>query len=170
MTVDYRTRLTDMHYDNRNGRLKNLPFFLDKTVYMMYTIGVYREYTERRDSMKDGKLAEKESRFAEIIWENEPMPIQQLIALSGREFGWDRTTTYTVLRRLTNKGLFLNDNQTVRAVISREEYYAKQGEQFIEDAFDGSLPAFIAAFTSRKNLTEKEIAEIRQMIDELKGE
>ncbi len=120
--------------------------------------------------MKDGKLAEKESRFAEIIWENEPMPIQQLITLSGREFGWDRTTTYTVLRRLTKKGLFLNDNQTVRAVISREEYYAKQGEQFIEDAFDGSLPAFIAAFTSRRNLTGKEIAEIRQMIDELKGE
>lgn len=120
--------------------------------------------------MNDGKLAAKESRFAEIIWKNEPLSIQQLIGLSQQEFGWDRTTTYTVLRRLTKQGLFCNENQTVRALISRDEYYAKQGERLIDEAFDGSLPAFLAAFTAQKDLTKKEIDEIRRMIDRLKEE
>ena len=83
--------------------------------------------------------------------------------------GWKRTTAHNVLRRLCDKGLFRNDNGTVTSLISREEFYAMQSRQFVEDTFEGSLPAFLAAFTKDRSLTTEEAAKIRKMIDEAEG-
>lgn len=106
-----------------------------------------------------------EARFADIVWQNAPLSTKELVALCEKELNWKRTTTYTVLKKLCERGIFLTENATVTANISREEFYAMQSERFVDDTFDGSLPAFIAAFTSRKRLDEKELDEIRRMID-----
>ena len=111
------------------------------------------------------KLGEMEARFADLIWEHAPIRSGELTKLCEQKFDWKRTTTYNVLRKLCDKGIFQNQNGSVSALISRQEFYAAQGEAIVEEAFDGSLPAFIAAFTKRKALTAEEIAEIRQMID-----
>lgn len=111
------------------------------------------------------KLGIVESRFADIIWSHEPIASGELAKLCEEKLTWKRTTTYNVLRKLCDKGIFQNQNGSVSALISRQEFYAAQGEAIVEEAFDGSLPAFIAAFTKRKALTAEEIAEIRQMID-----
>ena len=111
------------------------------------------------------KLGVVESRFADLIWSHEPIASGELAKLCEAELTWKRTTTYNVLRKLCDRGIFQNQNGTVSALISRQEFYAAQGEAIVEEAFDGSLPAFIAAFTKRKALTAEEIAEIRQMID-----
>ncbi len=111
------------------------------------------------------KLGVVESRFADIIWSHEPIASGELAKLCEEKLTWKRTTTYNVLRKLCDKGIFQNQNGSVSALISRQEFYAAQGEAIVEEAFDGSLPAFIAAFTKRKALTAEEIAEIRQMID-----
>ena len=111
------------------------------------------------------RLGVVESRFADIIWSHAPIASGELAKLCEAELTWKRTTTYNVLRKLCDRGIFRNQNGTVSALISREEFYAAQGEAIVAEAFDGSLPAFIAAFTRRKALTAKEIAEIRQMID-----
>ena len=111
------------------------------------------------------KLGAVESRFADIIWKHEPLSTAELVKLSGKELNWKRTTTYTVLKRLSERGLFQNQSGIVTSRISREEFYSIQSERFVEETFDGSLPAFLAAFTARKELTPKEISEIRQLID-----
>ena len=116
--------------------------------------------------MKDIRLGIVEAQFADIIWKHEPLIAKKLISLCEKELNWKRTTTYTVLKRLCNKGIFKNDNGTISSILSKEEIQAMQSEQFVEDTFEGSLPAFISAFTSRKKLSTKEIAEIRKMIDE----
>ena len=115
--------------------------------------------------MDDYKLGMVESRFADIIWEHEPLPSGVLVELCQRELHWKKPTTYTVLRKLCSRGIFQNVNGVVSSILSREEFYAGQSQQVVEESFDGSLPAFIAAFTSRKQLTEEEIAQIRAMID-----
>lgn len=115
--------------------------------------------------MTDYKLGVVESRFADIIWENEPLSTNELIKLCEEKLGWKRTTTYTVLKKLSGHGIFQMKEKQVTSLISREEYYAGRSEQFVEETFKGSLPAFIAAFTKRRSLTEKEIAEIREMIE-----
>lgn len=115
--------------------------------------------------MKNYKLGVVESKFADIIWSNEPLTTAELVALCERELQWKRTTTYTVLKKLGEHGIFKLQDKIVTSLISREEYYATQSEQFVEETFDGSLPAFIAAFTKRKTLTAEEISEIRRMID-----
>ena len=107
-----------------------------------------------------------EARFADIIWENEPISSTELARRSEEMLGWKKSTTYTVLKRLCGKGIFVNNGGTVTSLISREEFYSLQSERFVEDTFNGSLPAFLAAFTARKCLTDKEIAELRRMIDE----
>ena len=99
------------------------------------------------------------------IWEHEPLPSGVLVELCQRELHWKKPTTYTVLRKLCSRGIFQNVNGVVSSILSREEFYAGQSQQVVEESFDGSLPAFIAAFTSRKQLTEEEIAQIRAMID-----
>lgn len=116
--------------------------------------------------MTDKKLGAAEARFADLIWEKEPLSTSELTALCQRELDWKRTTTYTVLKRLSDRGLFQNDGGVVTSLLSREEFYGAQSEKFVDEAFHGSLPAFIAAFTSRKRLSAKEAAEIARMIDE----
>lgn len=111
------------------------------------------------------RLGTVESRFADIIWKNEPLTTGELVLLCEKELHWKRTTTYTVLKKLSEHGFFRKQDKVVTSVISREDYYAAQSELFVEETFEGSLPAFIAAFTSRKELTEEEISEIRKMID-----
>ena len=116
--------------------------------------------------MNDYQLGAVESRFADIIWENEPMTSSELARRSEALLSWKKSTTYTVLKRLCDKGIFQNDGGTVTSRISRQEFYALQSEKFVDSAFDGSLPAFLAAFTSRKQLTAEEVAQLRRMIDE----
>lgn len=115
--------------------------------------------------MSDMKLGSVESRFADIIWRNEPLTSGQLVQLCQQELNWKKPTTYTVLRKLCERGLFKNENGTVTSLISRENFQSLQSEQFVEETFKGSLPAFIAAFTARKTLSPEEIAQIRAMID-----
>lgn len=115
--------------------------------------------------MSDRKLGAVESRFAEIIWQNEPLSSGQLVKLCEKELAWKKPTTYTVLRKLCERGIFRNQDGQVTSLLSRQEFYALQSEQFVEEAFAGSLPAFLAAFTARKPLSAEEIAQIRQMID-----
>lgn len=115
--------------------------------------------------MEDYKLGVVESRFADIIWANEPLPSRELVALCQKELNWKKPTTYTVLRKLCERGIFQNTDGLVTSLISREDFYAAQTERFVEETFDGSLPAFFAAFTKRKNLSTREIAEIRALID-----
>ncbi len=115
--------------------------------------------------MTEERLGTVEARFADIVWANAPLRTAELVKICARELNWKRTTTYTVLKRLGEKGLFSMENGTVSAVIAREEYYAAQSEKFVQETFDGSLPAFLAAFTKRKALRTEEIDEIRKMID-----
>lgn len=120
--------------------------------------------------MKEMKMGVIESRFADLIWEHEPIATSELIKLSEKEFNWKRTTTYTVLKRLRERGIFQNESGVVTSLVSREEFYSLQSERFVEETFHGSLPAFLAAFTSRKELTEEEVAEIRRLIDSCEEE
>ena len=114
----------------------------------------------------DITLGNIEARFAEMLWEREPLTTAEIVRLAAKEFDWKRTTTYTVLKRLSEKGLFKNDNGIVTSLISRDEFYAGQSEKFVNETFNGSLQMFLAAFTSRKKLTKEEINEIKKMIEE----
>ena len=116
--------------------------------------------------MEYRKLGAIESRFAELIWSHAPISSGELVKLCLQELEWKKSTTYTVLKKLCEQGLFHNEGGAVTALVSREEFYALQSEKFVEEAFSGSLPAFIAAFTKRKTLSEAEITQIRRMIDE----
>ena len=113
-------------------------------------------------------LGQIESRFADIIWSNEPITTGELVKIAQQELTWKRTTTYTILKRLCEKGLFINTDGTVTSLISKEDFYAKQSEKFINETFDGSLPAFIAAFSKRKKLTEEEIKKLQELISKMK--
>lgn len=115
--------------------------------------------------MEELRLGVVEARFADLIWSHEPLTSGELVKLCQQELNWKKSTTYTVLKRLCQRGIFQNQGGIVSSLMSRQEFYAAQSEQFVEDTFQGSLPAFIAAFTSRKTLSAKEIAEIRRMID-----
>ena len=116
--------------------------------------------------MNDLNLGVVESRFADIIWANAPLSTGRLVQLCEAELQWKRTTTYTVLKRLADRGLFRNEGGQVTVLISREEFYARRSQQFAEESFGGSLPAFLAAFASHKPLTAQEVAEIRRLIEE----
>ena len=119
--------------------------------------------------MADYRLGEVESIFADIIWTNEPLSSRRLAELAEETLKWKRTTTYTVLKRLCDRGLFQNQGGTVSALVSRQEFYAMQSEKFVEDTFSGSLPAFLAAFGSRKKLSDAEIEELQGIIDSMRG-
>ena len=107
-----------------------------------------------------------EARYADMIWEHEPVTSSALVKLTAVAFNWKRTTAHNVLRRLIDKGLFQNENGVVTSVISRDEFYSRQSKQYVEDTFAGSLPAFIAAFTQNSRLTQEEADAIRKMIDQ----
>ena len=111
------------------------------------------------------KLGVVETRFAELIWQHEPLTSGELVKLCEQELQWKKSTTYTVLKKLCEHGIFQNENGTVTSLLSQEDYNAVQSEKFVEDTFGGSLPAFLAAFSTRKSLSEKDIAEIQRMID-----
>ena len=115
--------------------------------------------------MNELNLGMVESRFADIIWQNEPITTQELVRRCEEALQWKRTTTYTVLKRLSDRGLCQNVGGTVTSLLSRDEFYARRTEKFVEETFDGSLPAFLAAFSARKALTADEVAEIRRLID-----
>ena len=117
--------------------------------------------------MGELKLGAVEARFADLIWQNEPVSSTELVKLAERELSWKKSTTYTVLKRLGHRGIFQNQNGTVSALLSREEFYAAQSEQFVEENFAGSLPAFLSAFTTRKKLSEDEIEQLQQLIDQI---
>ena len=119
--------------------------------------------------MNEMKLGAIETRFADIIWANEPISTNKLTKLCGEMLEWKRTTTYTVLKKLCDKGIFKTENSIVTSLISKHEFEAMQSEQFVEETFAGSLPAFLAAFGSRKKLSEAEIDELQKVIDSMRG-
>ena len=115
------------------------------------------------------KLGAVEARFAELIWENELLPSNRLAKLAEQELGWKKSTTYTILKRLCERGLFQNEGGQVSSLVSREEFQAAQSEQFVEEAFGGSLPAFVAAFGSRRRLTDSELDELERLVESMRG-
>ena len=115
--------------------------------------------------MTEIKLGMVESRFADIIWEHAPLTTKELTLLCEEELNWKRTTTYTVLKKLCDRGIFCTKEGVITVILSRNEFFAIQSEQFVRENFQGSLPAFLAAFTTRKTLTADELAQIRKMID-----
>lgn len=119
--------------------------------------------------MIEVKLGEIEARFADIIWQNEPLHSRVLAELAEKELSWKKSTTYTILKRLCERGIFQNSNGTVTSLISKEEFHALQSEKFIDETFAGSLPAFLAAFGSRKKLTDEEIKELKKVIEAMRG-
>lgn len=118
--------------------------------------------------MAEYKLGEIEMKFAEIIWANEPLLSRDLAKLCEEKLEWKKSTTYTILHRVCERGLFRNDNGTVTSLVSKEEFLAKRSEIFVEDTFDGSLPKFVAAFTSNRKLSEQEIEELQRIIEQSK--
>jgi len=111
------------------------------------------------------KLGIVEAQFAELIWEREPIASGELVKLCEKELNWKKSTTYTVLKKLCERGIFQNNDGIVTSQLTRDEFNAVQSEQFVEDTFEGSLPAFLAAFTSRKPLSKEEVEEIRRLIE-----
>ena len=120
--------------------------------------------------MSNIELGAVQAQFAEIVWREEPVASGELVKICEKELNWKKPTTYTVLRKLCEKGLFQNRDGVVTSILSREDYYSAKSEQFVEDTFAGSLPAFIAAFTSRKRLSKGEADEIQSMIDAFRKE
>lgn len=116
--------------------------------------------------MAEYRLGEIEMRFAELIWNNEPIASGELAKLGLLELNWKRTTTYTVLKRLCDKGIFENNKGVVTSLVSKQMFQAKQSEEFVEEAFAGSLPDFVAAFVSQKKLSKDEIEKLKKIIDE----
>ncbi|MBE6540884.1 MAG: BlaI/MecI/CopY family transcriptional regulator [Ruminococcaceae bacterium] len=119
--------------------------------------------------MAEIKLGEIESRFAEIIWTNEPLSSSQLAKMAEAELGWKKSTTYTILKRLCDRGIFRNQNGTVSSLITKNEFYAMQSEKFVDESFDGSLPAFLTAFSMRKKYTDEEVEKMKQILDSMRG-
>lgn len=115
--------------------------------------------------MEDLRLGVVESRFADIIWREEPLSSGELVKLCEKELSWKKPTTYTVLRKLCERGIFKNENGSVTSLISRQDFFAMQSEKFVEETFEGSLPAFLAAFTKRKQLSKEEIEELKKLIE-----
>ena len=111
------------------------------------------------------RMGALEARFADLIWAHEPLPSRELVKLASEALSWKATTSYTVLKRLCDRGLFQNQGGTVTSLVSRADFYAMQSEQFVEETFEGSLPAFLAAFSSRRRLSDREIGELKAIID-----
>ena len=120
--------------------------------------------------VRDMEIGEVQERFANLVWDHEPIPSGQLVKLCEQELNWKKPTTYTVLRKLCEKGLFRNEDGLGSAVLTREQFASRRSEQFVDNAFHGSLPAFVAAFTAQKGLSAQEAEEIQQMIDKFRKE
>ena len=118
--------------------------------------------------MADMRLGVVEARFADLIWKHEPITSGGLVKLCEEKLSWKKSTTYTILRRLCERGIFLNQKGTVTSRISKDEFYAMQSEKFVEETFEGSLPRFLAAFSTRKKLSDDEINQLQKFIDEMR--
>lgn len=118
--------------------------------------------------MAEYKLGEIEKKFAQIIWREEPLSSGELVKLCESELSWKKSTTYTVLKRLCERGLFINEKGMVRSLVSEKEFEANISEQFVEEVFSGSLPRFVAAFTNNRKLSEKEVEELKRIIEGIK--
>ena len=119
---------------------------------------------------KNANLTIAEEKLAELIWREEPLSSPTLVALAENELAWKKSTTYTVLKKLCNKGIFKNENATVSAMLTQDDLIAQQSRQYIENTFGGSLPQFIAAFMGNSKLSPKQAAEIRQLIEQYEGD
>ena len=118
--------------------------------------------------MAEMRMGTAEAKFADIIWENEPISSGDLAKLGKKEVEWKKTTSFTVLKRLCERGIFQNQNGTVTSLVSREEFYARHSDQYVEETFGGSLPAFLTAFGRKNKLSDKEIDEIQMIIDSMR--
>lgn len=115
------------------------------------------------------KLGAIESRFADIVWKEAPLPTSELVKLCAEELDWKRTTTYTVLKKFCQRGIFSMEAGQVTVLISRQDYYDRESEAFVDEVFNGSLPAFLVAFSRRKKLSDEEIAQLQKLIDDNRG-
>lgn len=115
--------------------------------------------------MDTPKIFESEYRFCLILWEHEPVKSSELVKLCREQLGWKPTTTYTVLRRLSDRGVLKNENTIVTSLVSKDEVQAAEIDELMEKKFEGSVPAFFAAFTKRRKISQEEIDEVQKMID-----
>ena len=115
--------------------------------------------------MAEYRLGEIEMKFAEIIWRMAPVKSGELVKEAEKELGWKKSTTYTIIKRLCEKGIFANKKSIVTPLLTKQEFHAKQSEQFVEETFAGSLPSFVAAFMSQKELTKEEVAQLTKIIN-----
>ena len=120
--------------------------------------------------MPDLELGVVQERFADIVWANEPIASGELVKICEKELGWKKPTTYTVLRKLCEKKLLQNVDGMVSSLVSKEDFYSAKSDQVVKESYKGSLPAFVAAFISKNELTAKEADEIQRMIDEFRKE
>ena len=120
--------------------------------------------------MDDTRLGAVESQFADIIWKNAPLSSRDLVKLCQQQLEWKKSTTYTVLKKLCDRGIFRNEDGIVTPLVSRQEFHARQSQRFVEETFQGSLPAFISAFASGKKLSPQDVSDIRRMLDEYEKE
>ena len=116
--------------------------------------------------MAEYRLAETEARFADIIWERQPIGSTELVRVCEERLGWKKSTTYTVLKKLCDRGIFQNEDAVVTAKISRDEFYGGKSRQFVEEAFGGSLPRFLTAFIGKERLSDAQIAELQELIEQ----
>ncbi len=116
--------------------------------------------------MDDTRLGAVESQFADIIWKNAPLSSRDLVKLCQQQLEWKKSTTYTVLKKLCDRGIFQNEDGIVTPLVTRQEFHARQSQRFVEETFQGSLPAFISAFASGKKLSPQDVSDIRRMLDE----
>ena len=119
-------------------------------------------------NMEIPKIHESEYRFCLILWEHEPVTAVELVKLCQDQLGWKRTTTYTVIKRLGERGVLQNDKGTVTSLISKEAAQAGEIDELVEKKFEGSLPAFVAAFTRHQSMSEEELEEVQRMIDRIR--
>lgn len=120
--------------------------------------------------MSTPKIHESEYRFCMILWEYEPVKSKELVSLAQKQLGWKATTTYTIIKRLSERGILKNENTIVTSLVSKDEVQAAEAEEFMDKKFGGSLPAFVAAFTKKQTLSEQDLDEVQRMIDRIRKE
>jgi predicted transcriptional regulator len=157
--------------DNCDG---SFYFYTNVLTSQLYCVRVYinSNVLEKGEiNMDTPKVFESEYRFCLILWEHEPIKSSELVNLCKEQLGWKPTTTYTVIKRLSERGVLKNENTIVSSLVSKDEVQASEINEMVEKTFEGSLPAFIAAFTKHQKISEKEIDEVQKMIDRYrKGE
>ena len=119
--------------------------------------------------MEVPKIFESEYRFCLILWENEPVNSTKLVMLCKEQLGWSKATTYTVIRRLAERGVLKNEKATVTSLVSKEQVQEAELEELVDRTFEGSIPSFIAAFSRSKRLTDREVAQLQALIDSYRG-